>query len=48
MVVSLLVYTLKVNLIGVHTEGEFAGQVMKAQPISDPQLKKLRKFNKID
>lgn len=35
-------------IIGIHTEGEFAGQIMKAQPISDPQLKMLRKFNKID
>ena len=35
-------------LIGIHTEGEFAGQIMKAQPISDPQLEMLRKFNKID
>lgn len=34
--------------IGVHTEGEFSGQIMKAQPISHPQLKMLRKSNKID
>ena len=33
------------RVIGIHTEGEFAGQIMKAQPISDRQVKFLRELN---
>jgi len=33
-------------IVAVHTEGPFAGQVMKAQPISKLQLDILKKFNK--
>ena len=36
------------RVIGIHTEGEFAGQIMKAQPISDPQLDLLRELNILD
>jgi hypothetical protein len=36
------------RVIGIHTEGEFAGQIMKAQPISDPQLDLLRESNILD
>lgn len=34
--------------IGIHTEGEFTGQIKKAQPMSDPQLDFLREFNQVD
>lgn len=34
--------------VGIHTEGEFAGQIKKAQPISDRQLDQLRELNIID
>jgi len=33
---------------GITTEGELAGQITKAQPVSDKQLKTLQKLNKID
>lgn len=36
------------RVVGIHTEGEFAGQIMKAQPISDPQLDLLRGLNILD
>jgi hypothetical protein len=36
------------RVIGIHTEGEFAGQIMKAQPISDPQLDLLRELKILD
>jgi hypothetical protein len=36
------------RVIGIHTEGEFAGLIMKAQPISDPQLNLLRELNILD
>ena len=34
--------------VGIHTEGEFSGQIKKAQPISDQQLKKLQEENRMD
>jgi len=34
--------------VGITTEGELAGQITKAQPVSDKQLKTLEKLNKID
>ena len=34
--------------IGIHSEGEFKGQIKKAQPISDKQLKTLQEENRID
>ena len=34
--------------VGIHTEGEFAGQIMKAQPISERQLEFLRELNILD
>ena len=34
--------------VGIYTEGEFAGQIKKAQPVSDQQLKTLKEKNKID
>jgi hypothetical protein len=34
--------------VGIHTEGEFKGQIKKAQPMSDPQLYFLREFNQVD
>jgi hypothetical protein len=34
--------------VGITTEGELAGQITKAQPVSDKQLKTLQKLNKID
>ena len=34
--------------VGIHTEGEFAGQIKKAQPISDQQLKTLQEENRMD
>lgn len=33
------------RVVVIHTEGEFAGQIMKAQPISDRQLELLRELN---
>ena len=36
------------RVVGIHTEGAFAGLIMKAQPISDPQLDLLRELNIID
>jgi hypothetical protein len=36
------------RVVGIHTEGEFAGLIMKAQPISDPQLDLLRELNILD
>lgn len=36
------------RVVGIHTEGEFAGQIMKAQPISDRQLEFLRELNILD
>lgn len=33
--------------IGVHTEGELSGRIMKAQPLSHSQVKKLIQFDKI-
>ena len=33
------------HVVGIHTEVEFAGQIMKAQPISDRQLELLRELN---
>ena len=34
--------------VGIHNEGEFTGQIKKAQPISGKQLKTLQEENKID
>jgi hypothetical protein len=34
--------------VGIHNEGDFTGQIKKAQPISDEQLKILQEQNKID
>ena len=34
--------------VGIHTEGEFAGQIKKAQPINDQQLKTLQEENRMD
>lgn len=34
--------------VGIHNEGEFAGQIKKAQPISDQQLKTLQEENRMD
>jgi len=36
------------NVIVIHTEGQFAGKIMKAQPINEAQLKMLQEKNKID
>ena len=36
------------RVVGIHTEGKFEGQIMKAQPISRLQLDCLRKLNKLD
>ena len=36
------------RVVGIHTEGEFAGQIMKAQPISEKQLESLRELNILD
>lgn len=36
------------RLVGIHTEGEFAGQIMKAQPISERQLEFLLELNILD
>ena len=35
-------------IVGIHTEGEFAGQIKKAQPITTRQLKILKEKNKIN
>lgn len=32
-------------LVGINTKGEFAGLIMKAQPISERQLEFLRELN---
>ncbi|MGK0448860.1 MAG: hypothetical protein ACJA2M_002661 [Polaribacter sp.] len=34
--------------VGIHNEGDFTGQIIKAQPISEAQLKVLQEKNKID
>jgi hypothetical protein len=34
--------------VGIHNEGDFTGQIKKAQPISEAQLKVLQEKNKID
>ena len=34
--------------VGIHTEGEFTGQIKKAQPVTPEQLEKLRTSNSID
>ena len=34
-------------IVGIHTEGEFAGQIMKAQPISERQLEMLKELKSI-
>ncbi len=34
--------------IGIMTEGEFADQIIKAQPVGDKQLKILQELNKMD
>ena len=36
------------RVVGIHTEGEFAGQILKAQPISERQLEFLRELNILD
>lgn len=36
------------HVVGIHTEGKFAGQIMKAQPISERQLEFLRELNILD
>jgi hypothetical protein len=36
------------RVVGIQTEGEFAGQIMKAQPISERQLEFLRELNILD
>jgi hypothetical protein len=36
------------RVVGIHTEGKFAGQIMKAQPISERQLEFLRELNILD
>jgi hypothetical protein len=36
------------RVVGIHTEGEFAGQIMKAQPISERQLEFLGGLNILD
>ena len=36
------------RVIGIHTEGEFTGQIKQAQSMSDPQLDFLREFNQVD
>lgn len=36
------------RVIGIYLEGEFAGQIMKAQPISNAQLKTLRDLKRLD
>ena len=34
--------------VGIHTEGQHAGRLLKAQPVYSDQLKKLRLFHIID
>lgn len=34
--------------VGIHNEGEFTGQIKKAQSVTPEQLQKLRKFKSID
>ena len=34
--------------VGIHTEGEFAGQIIKAQPFSDQQFKTLQEENRTE
>ena len=34
-------------IVGIHTEGEFAGQIMKAQPITPEQLEMLKDLKSI-
>ena len=34
--------------IGIHTEGKFAGLIMKAQPVTGEQLERLETFNLIN
>jgi hypothetical protein len=34
--------------VGIHTEGEFTGQIKKAQSVTPEQLQKLRKLKSID
>jgi hypothetical protein len=36
------------RVVGIHTEGEFAGLIMKAQPIFKRQLDLLRELNILD
>ena len=36
------------RVVGIHTEGEFAGQILKTQPISERQLEFLRELNILD
>ena len=36
------------RVVAIHTEGKFAGQVMKAQPISPEQLNLLRDLKILD
>jgi hypothetical protein len=36
------------RVVGIHTEDKFAGQIIKAQPISERQLELLREFNILD
>ena len=36
------------RIVGIHTEGEFAGQIKKAQPITEEQLNRLREFKKLE
>jgi len=33
------------RVVGIDTEGEFAGQIMKAQPITKPQIDQLCELN---
>ena len=35
-------------VVGLHTQGEFEGQIIKAQPISNKQLEFLRELNILD
>ena len=36
------------RIVGIHTEGQFSGQIMKAQPISKRQVELLENLNIID
>jgi len=44
------VYNDKINdrVVGIHTEGPLASQIVKAQPMSPQQLRLLREFNVLD